>query len=66
MPGHIATVRRWKEVQVETVRFGQTVKIARFRDRLARVVQHELDHLEGILISQREAEYIASRKGGKA
>jgi peptide deformylase len=62
MPGFATTVWRPVSIQVETLRFGKETCRAEFNGKLARVVQHEYDHLDGILISQREAEYVANRK----
>ena len=52
-PGKFFPIARHKEVQVRyTDEFGKAAKL-KGRDLLARAIQHELDHLDGILIIDR-------------
>lgn len=52
-PGKFFPIARHQEVQVRYVdEFGKAAKL-KGRDLLARAIQHELDHLDGILIIDR-------------
>jgi peptide deformylase len=55
VPGLAGEVSRWKRVLVKAQnRRGQTVKI-RAAGWLARIFQHEIDHLDGIIFTDRAA-----------
>ena len=53
LPGFTCNLKRWKEI---TIRYadieGKTVTLEA-KNLLARIIQHELDHLNGILIVDR-------------
>jgi peptide deformylase len=66
MPGVFVTVPRWSKIHVEVVNLEGPPVGARFSGALARAVQHERDHLDGILIGQREAEYVRTRRASEA
>ena len=60
MPTLYGPVPRWEwvEVSYQTLKDGKVVnKKDRFEDFHARVVQHEIDHLEGILFTDYSLEY---------
>lgn len=60
IPNCMVKVKRAKHITLEytSVREGQFVKVKRkFTDFDARVVQHELDHLNGFLITDRGKAY---------
>lgn len=52
-PEIFVTVRRAAEVDVRYVDLGNRVHTATVRGLLARAVQHELDHLDGVLLVDR-------------
>lgn len=66
MPGFSAVITRSESVRV---RMGMTLSrlstCIEYSGHLARVIQHEYDHLDGILISMREAEQARERKAQK-
>lgn len=64
LPGRYFTVRRFSEISVTTQLPDGPVTIAA-RGWLARVIQHELDHLNGLLIDQRGTE-LGERERGMA
>ena len=58
IPGLYGEVRRPKYVQVEGLnRFGEKIKIDG-EDLLATVLSHEIDHLDGILFTDKVLRYI--------
>lgn len=62
LPDTMVKVKRAKNITLEytSIREGKFVKIKRkFTDFDARVVQHELDHLNGFLITDRGKAYTA-------
>ena len=53
IPDIVADVPRWTEIQIEATELdGVTYLIEEF-DWVARVIQHEIDHLDGILFTDR-------------
>lgn len=53
IPGIVGDVPRWTEIQIEATELdGQTYIIEEY-DWVARVIQHEIDHLDGILFTDR-------------
>jgi peptide deformylase len=57
MPGHVARVRRptWIRV-VKSQMPGTATAFATAEGRAARIILHEIDHLDGVLMSMREAQ----------
>lgn len=53
VPGTYADVRRPERVRVRWLDPDGTERSEEFRGMMARVVQHEIDHLEGVLFVQR-------------
>lgn len=50
VPGEWIDVKRYKEIEVEFIgEDGDTYKV-KAKDFFARVIQHEMDHLDGVLI----------------
>ena len=52
LPGKVFTLRRAKLVKIRGLTLDKVVRSFRARDLLAQVFQHELNHLDGILIDQ--------------
>ena len=52
IPGKVFTLRRHKLVKIRGLTLDNVVRNFRGRDLLAQVFQHELNHLDGILIDQ--------------
>lgn len=52
IPGKVFTLRRHKLVKIRGLTLDNVVRSFRGRDLLAQVFQHELNHLDGILIDQ--------------
>ncbi|MFB6226685.1 MAG: peptide deformylase [Candidatus Paceibacteria bacterium] len=53
IPNTYGTVKRWKNIEVEALdRDGNKLKF-QAQDYLARVIQHEVDHLEGTLFIEK-------------
>lgn len=52
LPGKLFMVRRPKTVKIRGLTLDGEQRSFRGRDELAQVFQHELDHLDGILIDQ--------------
>jgi peptide deformylase len=60
IPGIYGPVPRWQwvDLQFEVIKDNQLVrKVERFEDYGARVVQHELDHLDGVLFIDYSIKY---------
>ena len=56
VPGLVGMVKRWDAVTVKAQnRFGKSVKI-KAEDWLARIFQHEMDHLDGVLYIDKATE----------
>jgi len=53
LPGMAAVVRRFKEVCVEGMTLDETVSVLDGDELLARIFQHEIDHLNGLLFPNR-------------
>jgi len=53
IPGRSGTIARWKEIQVKYLEPDGTERQSIFLDGEACVVQHEIDHLDGILFIDR-------------
>jgi peptide deformylase len=51
LPGQTRNVERWNEVDVVYVNQFAMPMCLRFDGMLARVIQHEFDHLQGVLIT---------------
>ena len=49
-PGQVRDVPRWQEVLLEWRTSGNEKRVQWFSGRDARVIQHEVDHLDGICI----------------
>ncbi|PSB01807.1 peptide deformylase [Merismopedia glauca] len=61
VPGIRGLVPRYQEIEIEYLNRKGLVKTQVFRDFVARICQHEIDHLEGIVFTDRveiEAEII--------
>ncbi|MBA7706456.1 Peptide deformylase [subsurface metagenome] len=52
IPGKEFTVRRAKIVKIRGLTLDNVMRTFRGRDLLAQVFQHELNHIDGILIDQ--------------
>jgi peptide deformylase len=63
IPGAYGTVRRAREVVVDGRNARGRRTVVRGRDLLARILQHEIDHLNGVLFIDRVA--AARRKGAR-
>lgn len=50
VPGEWIDVKRYKEIEVEFIGEDGSVYRLKAKDFFARVVQHEMDHLDGVLI----------------
>jgi peptide deformylase len=50
VPGVQVKVKRYKEIVVETMNLDSTITACKATGFAARAVQHEMDHLNGILI----------------
>jgi len=53
LPGVAAVVPRFKKVRVEGMSLDETVSILDGDELLARIFQHEIDHLNGLLFANR-------------
>lgn len=53
VPGYAALVPRWRRIQVEALDENGTPVSATYTGWLARIVQHEVDHLDGFLLVDR-------------
>jgi len=51
LPGFSISVKRYKKITVEGLNAGEELIRIEAKGFLARVIQHEMDHLNGILIS---------------
>lgn len=49
IPGVFGDVKRYRSVECEFLDIDGQVRVAKGRGLLARVIQHEIDHLDGIL-----------------
>jgi len=56
IPGCYAKVRRWKHIRVEFQSLDEQRQVLTLSDMNARIVLHELDHLNGILFVDRVEE----------
>jgi len=52
IPGKVFTLRRHKLVKIRGLTLDNVVRSFRGRDLLAQIFQHELNHLDGILLDQ--------------
>ena len=53
IPGLVGEVERFKEIQIKGLnRRGQPMKV-KAKDWLARIFQHEIDHINGVVFTQR-------------
>ncbi len=64
-PGVFATVERWYEVDAEYTDLEGCRKTIHAKGLLARAIQHELDHLDGILLVDRMSPVKKVAIGGK-
>lgn len=53
IPGKLGRVKRWKDIVVSAQTADGSVVTFEAHDYLARVIQHEVDHLDGILYIDR-------------
>lgn len=53
LPGESGEVSRWKWVQIEFLNPDGMKQVLRLDNLAARIVQHEIDHLDGILFTDR-------------
>jgi peptide deformylase len=53
LPGMEGTVRRYKTVQVQYVDMKGHIQTKKLKDLNAFIIQHEIDHLEGILYADK-------------
>ncbi len=53
LPGKYIPVPRWEKIKVSATDLNGKKQVIRARGLLARVIQHEVDHLEGILFIDR-------------
>lgn len=61
-PGRFIPVKRYSAIKIEALdRKGKKIQIES-NDFLARVLQHEIDHLNGVLYIKREAKIPSSKK----
>ena len=64
IPDIVGDVPRWTEIQVQATELdGQTYIIEEY-DWVARVIQHEIDHLNGILFTDRVVDKSTIRPAG--
>jgi peptide deformylase len=55
IPGEVCYVRRWGMVDVKPLQWtGKESQIATFNGLDARIIQHEMDHLDGRLMTSRK------------
>lgn len=52
-PEILGGIKRWAWIKVETLTLENEIKIFEAENFHARVIQHELDHLDGILFTER-------------
>lgn len=64
-PEIFANVERWYEVDAEYMDLDGNPKIIHAKGLLARAIQHELDHLDGILLVDRMSHVKKVALGGK-
>ena len=64
-PDIFANVERWYEVDAEYIDLDGTPHAIHARGLLARAIQHELDHLDGILLVDRMSHVKKVALGGK-
>lgn len=62
-PGKIVRVVRPKKVEVEAVGWGNVRQTFNLSGRMARIFQHEIDHLDGVLFIDRENEPVLPKQG---
>jgi peptide deformylase len=63
IPGYVGDVERYTKITVKGLnREGDSVKI-KAKDWLARIFQHEIDHLEGVLFIDRATEVYRVEEG---
>lgn len=62
LPGKHIDVKRYISIEVEYINHRGDYRIERFYSYLGRVVQHEIDHLDGKLIIDYVEEYCGNRK----
>lgn len=53
IPGKFGRVKRWKDITVQALDLNGTLLVFKAHGYLARVIQHEVDHLDGILYIDR-------------
>lgn len=53
LPGRTFTLQRFKLVKVRGITLDEAQRSFKGRDLVAQIFQHELDHLEGILLDER-------------
>lgn len=65
LPGFVGRVKRARHIRVEFQdRYGETVSIER-EDEMARCLQHEIDHLDGILFIDRMTDEVVFHEKNK-
>lgn len=55
-PGEFCNIARYKKIKVQYIDLSGASVVKWFEDLSARIVQHEMDHLEGVTMYQREEE----------
>jgi peptide deformylase len=55
-PKEFCRVARYKKIKVQYIDLAGNTVVKWFEDLSARIVQHEMDHLEGVTMKQREEE----------
>ena len=53
LPGETGDVERWKEIDLEFYDINEQKYNLHLSELAARIVQHEIDHLDGILFTDR-------------
>ena len=64
IPDIVGDVPRWTEIQVQATELDGETYIIEEYDWVARVIQHEIDHLNGILFTDRVVDKSTIRPAG--
>jgi peptide deformylase len=62
VPGETGDVERWNSVKVSFLDIDGKKYVMKLSDLAARIVQHEIDHLDGVLFTDRIEENILLKK----
>jgi peptide deformylase len=63
LPGQYSPIERYAKIKVEFFDLGGTKQVLDLSDLNARVIQHEIDHLDGVLFVDRVENLECSEKG---